>query len=84
MVCATDHKTEQHLKMKHLAAYLLLGLGGNTNPSKSDITSLLETVGIDADEERVDKLLEELDGKDINVVGSTLSGSKIYNLTLKS
>lgn len=55
--------------MKHLAAYLLLGLAGNESPSKSDVTSVLESVGIDADEERLDKLISELKGKDINEVG---------------
>jgi large subunit ribosomal protein LP2 len=52
--------------MKPIAAYLLLTLGGNTSPSASDIKSLLETVGIDADSERLDKLISELEGKDIN------------------
>lgn len=54
--------------MKHLAAYLLLGLAGNTSPSESDIKSVLESVGIDADEDRLEKLLSELKGKDINEV----------------
>jgi len=52
--------------MKHLAAYLLLGLAGNSSPSADDIKGVLSSVGIDADEERLDKLLEELKGKDIN------------------
>ncbi|KAI1269128.1 putative ribosomal protein P2 [Xylariaceae sp. FL1019] len=52
--------------MKHLAAYLLLGLGGNTSPSASDVKSVLESVGIEADDDRLEKLLSELDGKDIN------------------
>jgi large subunit ribosomal protein LP2 len=56
--------------MKHLAAYLLLGLGGNTSPSESDIKGVLESVGIDADEERLSKLLEELKDKDINAVST--------------
>ncbi|MCJ1337588.1 60S acidic ribosomal protein P2 [Bachmanniomyces sp. S44760] len=51
--------------MKHLAAYLLLGLGGNTSPSADDIKGVLESVGIDADEERLEKLLKELKGKDL-------------------
>ncbi|MCJ1254460.1 60S acidic ribosomal protein P2 [Lignoscripta atroalba] len=51
--------------MKHLAAYLLLGLGGNTSPSASDVKAVLESVGIDADEERLDKLISELEGKDL-------------------
>lgn len=54
--------------MKHLAAYLLLGLGGNTNPSVADIKGVLESVGIDADEERLEKLISELDGKDLTAV----------------
>ena len=54
--------------MKHLAAYLLLGLGGNTSPSASDIKSVLESVGIDADEDRLDKLIAELKGKDLQEV----------------
>ncbi|KAL2004384.1 hypothetical protein VTN02DRAFT_2030 [Thermoascus thermophilus] len=51
--------------MKHLAAYLLLGLAGNTSPSAADIKGVLESVGIDADEERLQKLISELEGKDI-------------------
>jgi large subunit ribosomal protein LP2 len=54
--------------MKHLAAYLLLGLGGNTSPSAKDISAVLESVGIEPDTERLEKLLSELKGKDINEV----------------
>ncbi|KAK9771842.1 putative 60S acidic ribosomal protein P2 [Seiridium cardinale] len=52
--------------MKHLAAYLLLTLGGNTSPKASDVKEVLESVGIEADDERLEKLLSELEGKDIN------------------
>ena len=55
--------------MKHLAAYLLLNLAGNTSPSSSDIKTVLESVGIEADGERLDKLISELEGKDIQQVG---------------
>ncbi|RAL11663.1 ribosomal protein P2 [Aspergillus homomorphus CBS 101889] len=51
--------------MKHLAAYLLLSLAGNASPSAEDIKSVLSSVGIDADEERLTKLIAELEGKDI-------------------
>lgn len=54
--------------MKHLAAYLLLGLAGNTSPSAEDIKGVLESVGIEADTERLDSLISELEGKDINSV----------------
>lgn len=54
--------------MKHLAAYLLLGLGGNTSPSAKDITAVLESVGAEVDSDRLDTLISELEGKDINEV----------------
>lgn len=52
--------------MKYLASYLLLQQGGNASPSAADIKALLETVGIEAEQERLDKLISELEGKDIN------------------
>lgn len=59
--------------MKLIAAYLLLQLGGNASPSAEDIKSLLETVGVEAEQERLDKLISELEGKDINEVSLALS-----------
>ncbi|KAL2816445.1 hypothetical protein BDW59DRAFT_153247 [Aspergillus cavernicola] len=52
--------------MKHLAAYLLLTIGGNTNPSAEDIKEVLASVGIDADETRLTHLLTEVAGKNID------------------
>ncbi len=69
--------SKQTIKMKHLAAYLLLGLGGNTSPSAADITAVLESVGIEADSDRLDKLISELKGKDINEV------RRLCNMELK-
>ena len=54
--------------MKHLAAYLLLGVGGNTSPSANDIKGILSSVGVEADDKRLEKLLEELKGKNIQEV----------------
>lgn len=51
--------------MKYLAAYLLLTQGGNASPSASDVKQLLGTVGIDAEEERLSKLISELSGKSL-------------------
>jgi hypothetical protein len=58
--------------MKYLASYLLLQLGGNASPSASDISALLETVGVEAESEQLDKLIAELEGKDINEVSEAL------------
>lgn len=60
--------------MRYVAAYLLAALGGNTSPSAKDIKAILGSVGIEADDERLDKVISELSGKDINeVMNSGLS-----------
>jgi large subunit ribosomal protein LP2 len=57
--------------MRHLAAYLLLQTGGKANPTAADIKKVLGSVGIEADDDRLDKLLSEVKGKDINAVRAT-------------
>lgn len=51
--------------MKYLASYLLLTLSGNASPSAADIKKVLDTVGIETEDERLNKLISELEGKDI-------------------
>ncbi|OCT94310.1 hypothetical protein XELAEV_18011978mg [Xenopus laevis] len=61
-------------RMRYVAAYLLAVLGGKTSPSAGDIKSILKSVGIDADDERVKKVIGELSGKDLDdVVNSGLA-----------
>jgi large subunit ribosomal protein LP2 len=55
--------------MRHIAAYLLLQIGGNASPSAADVKKVLSTVGVEADDERLGTLISELKGKDINQVG---------------
>ena len=55
--------------MRYVAAYLLATLGGNKDPSASDIKDILSSVGIDVDSERLDVVIKELKGKDITEVG---------------
>merc|ERR1719326_1497546 len=43
-------------------------LGGNENPSTSDIQKILESVGCEYDETMADKLVSELDGKKVHEV----------------
>ncbi|XP_040060842.1 60S acidic ribosomal protein P2 isoform X2 [Gasterosteus aculeatus] len=60
--------------MRYVAAYLLAVLGGNTSPSSKDIKDILGSVGIEAEDERLNKVISELNGKDINeVMNSGLS-----------
>jgi len=62
--------------MRYVAAYLLATLGGNKSPSASDITDILSSVGIDVDPERLDVVINELSGKDIDEVGLWLRSCK--------
>lgn len=49
--------------MKYLAAYLLLVNAGNTSPSASDVSAVLKSVSIDVEEDKVAKLLADVEGK---------------------
>mmetsp|Transcript_17928 Transcript_17928/g.21477 ORF Transcript_17928/g.21477 Transcript_17928/m.21477 type:complete len:395 (-) Transcript_17928:86-1270(-) len=51
--------------MKHLAAYLLLVLGGNDSPSADDVTKALSAVGVEVDADRLSAMMTELEGKDL-------------------
>ncbi|XP_053723624.1 60S acidic ribosomal protein P2 isoform X2 [Synchiropus splendidus] len=60
--------------MRYVAAYLLAVLGGNASPSAKDIKAILGSVGIEAEDERLNKVISELNGKDVNeVMNSGLS-----------
>merc|ERR1711994_293278 len=52
-------------KLEGMAAYLLAVLGGNTAPAAADIKAIISSVGIDADSEKLDKVIAELSGKSI-------------------
>ncbi|XP_042514340.1 60S acidic ribosomal protein P2-like [Macadamia integrifolia] len=51
--------------MKVIAAYLLAVLGGNTSPSAEDLKNILGSVGADAEDDKIELLLSEVEGKDI-------------------
>ncbi|KAI8578613.1 hypothetical protein K450DRAFT_245666 [Umbelopsis ramanniana AG] len=54
--------------MKYLAAYLLLRAGGNAAPAADDVKSLLESVGAEADSDRLSSLISALEGKDVDEI----------------
>merc|ERR1719242_668572 len=54
--------------MRYVAAYLLAVLGGNASPKKKDIESILGSVGIEAEADKIDLLLKQLAGKNIEEV----------------
>ncbi|XP_005812593.1 60S acidic ribosomal protein P2-like [Xiphophorus maculatus] len=57
--------------MRYVAAYLLAALGGNGNPEAKDIKKILESVGIEADDTRMNKVISELKGKNVDEVIAT-------------
>ncbi|XP_036624712.1 60S acidic ribosomal protein P2-like [Trichosurus vulpecula] len=54
--------------MRYVAAYLLAVLGGNDSPNSKDLKKILDSVGIETDEERLKKVISELSGKNIEDV----------------
>src|ERR1700712_3382793 len=60
--------------MRYVAAYLLALLGGKAAPSVDDIKKILGSVGIEAEDEKAQKVVKELNGKKIQEVIS--EGSK--------
>ncbi|XP_061671501.1 large ribosomal subunit protein P2-like isoform X1 [Syngnathoides biaculeatus] len=46
--------------MRYVAAYLLSALGGNDNPDAKHIKKILESVGIEADDTRLEKVFVSL------------------------
>merc|ERR1712029_1144056 len=54
----------QDLNMRYVAAALLAALGGG-EPSAANIKKILSSVGIDADDEKVKMVADELAGKNI-------------------
>ncbi|XP_047249889.1 60S acidic ribosomal protein P2B-like [Capsicum annuum] len=54
--------------MKVIAAYLLAQLGGNSSPSSDDLKKILNSVGAEIDDVKIELLLSQVKvkGKDIN------------------
>lgn len=51
--------------MKHIAAYVLLVMGGNATPSAADVAGLITGAGGEADEAQIATLIGDLEGKSI-------------------
>lgn len=51
--------------MRYVAAYLLAVLGGKESPSVADLEKILSSVGVEVDQTRITKVVNELKGKSI-------------------
>ncbi|KAK1404736.1 60S acidic ribosomal protein P2 [Heracleum sosnowskyi] len=54
--------------MKTVAAYLLAVLGGNTCPTATHLNNILASVGVEAEDDRIELLLSQVKGKDITEI----------------
>ncbi len=54
--------------MNHVAAYLLVVVGGNATPSAEDVTKVLEAGGVEANADSIASLIAEFEGKDVNEI----------------
>lgn len=52
--------------MRYVAAYLLAVLGGKASPAAADIEKILSSVGIEADSEKLKKVISQLEGKTVD------------------
>merc|ERR1712166_739207 len=55
-----------NLKMKHLAAFALLVLGGKENPTAADVEAFLKKAGVSADSEKIEAMIKAMEGKKFN------------------
>lgn len=55
-------------KMRYVAAYLLAALGGNENPNAENIEKILSSVGIEAESDKLSKVIAELKGKSLQTL----------------
>lgn len=54
--------------MRYVAAYLLAALGGNESPSAENIEKILSSVGIEAEADKLNKVIAELKGKSLQTL----------------
>jgi large subunit ribosomal protein LP2 len=72
--------------MRYVAAYLLAALGGKENPNSADIEKILSSVGIEADAEKLKKVISELNGKNIEelIAAGNLIFEDCYQICINS
>lgn len=52
-------------RMRYVAAYLLAVLGGKAAPVPADLEKILSSVGIEADSDKLKRVIDELKGKSV-------------------
>ena len=55
-------------KMRYIAAYMLAVMSDNPNPSVDDIKKILASVGVEAEEENLNIVINQLKGKNLEMM----------------
>lgn len=55
-------------QMRHVAAYMMLVLGGNKAPTADDVKNVLSAAGIEADDTQLTRLIDALANKNIDEI----------------
>ena len=58
--------TTIYCSMRYVSAYLLAVLGGNESPSAADLKNILDSVGIEVDNDLAGKVVNNLKGKSLD------------------
>ena len=68
--------------MRYVAAYMLAVLGGNESPSADDLKKILGSVGIDAEDANITKVIKELNGKNVEeVIAAGLFFQRLFDVS---
>ncbi|XP_061434508.1 large ribosomal subunit protein P2-like isoform X2 [Lethenteron reissneri] len=67
-LCQDHHEAKLRVKMRYVSAYLLAVLGGNANPTEKELKAILASVGIEAEGDKLGKVVGELKGKNLEEV----------------
>ncbi|CAL2039628.1 unnamed protein product [Caenorhabditis brenneri] len=54
--------------MRYLSAFLLSAIGGNASPQAEDVRKIIQSVGIDVDEEKLNHVVSAMQGKTVSEV----------------
>ena len=52
--------------MKYIAAYLLAQAGGKAQPTAADVRAILESVGAQVDEKKLESVISKFEGKNVD------------------
>ncbi|EGT58650.1 hypothetical protein CAEBREN_18564 [Caenorhabditis brenneri] len=54
--------------MRYISAYLLSAIGGNASPQAEDVKKIIQSIGADVDEEKVNAVVSAMQGKTLSEV----------------